>query len=78
MLPDNNFIGGQDSIHFSIGGLSGNGYQIEAELVYQTLGYAFAQDLFQDNSLETGRFKQMFNASALKSTRITATQRNVN
>ncbi len=75
---DNNFIGGQDSIHFSIGGLSGNGYQIEAELVYQTLGYAFAQDLFQDNSLETGRFKQMFNASALKSTRITATQRNVN
>ena len=44
-----------------------NDYTIEAELIYQTLGYAFAQDLFTDQAKEVSQFKQMFNASSLKS-----------
>lgn len=43
-------------------------YSIQAELIYQTLGFAFAKDLFKDQGNETSRFKQMLNASSLKST----------
>ena len=65
---DPNFIGGGDSVKFNIPNLSDNNYTIQAELIYQTLGYAFAQDLFKDQGDEISRFKQMFNASSLKST----------
>jgi hypothetical protein len=65
---DKNFIGGSDVIEFNINNLPAENYTIEAELIYQTLGYAFAQDLFTDPSTEAARFKQMFNASTLKST----------
>lgn len=67
---DDDFIGGSDMISFNIANLSAANYRIEAELIYQTLGYAFAQDLFTDSAQEVSRFKQMFNASELKSTRM--------
>ena len=67
-VQDKDFIGGSDSIQFAIKNMPEQIYMIEAELIYQTLGYAFAQDLFSDQAEEVSRFKQMFNASSLKST----------
>lgn len=65
---DKDFTGGSDSLQFAIQNMTEKEYTVEAELIYQTLGYAFAQDLFTDQAKEVGRFKQMFNASILKST----------
>lgn len=67
-LLDNDFIGGGDVVKFKIPVLKSKEYHIQAELIYQTLGYAFAQDLFKDQGKEISQFKQMFNASSLKST----------
>jgi hypothetical protein len=65
---DTDFINGTDTVQFSIDHLNEDNYIIEVELVYQTLSYAFAQDLFKDQDHEISRFRQMFNASKLKST----------
>ncbi|NOQ64853.1 MAG: hypothetical protein GQ582_10110 [Methyloprofundus sp.] len=65
---DDDFIGGSDSLQFAIDNMTADLYTVEAELIYQTLGYAFAQDLFTDQAKEVSRFKQMFDASTLKST----------
>lgn len=67
---DDNFIGGADLIEYKIDNLTADQYTIKAELIYQTLGYNFAQNLFTDQSTEVARFKQMFNASTLKLTTI--------
>ena len=67
-MLDNDFIGGGDVVKFKIPVLKSKEYHIQAELIYQTLGYAFAQDLFKDQGKEISQFKQMFNASSLKST----------
>jgi hypothetical protein len=67
-IEDENFIGGSDSIEFSLTNLTETSYTLEAELIYQTLAYAFAQDLFKEQDHEVSRFKQMFEASSLKST----------
>lgn len=72
-LRDADFIGGGDDIHFKLAGLTGKSYTISAQLIYQTLGYAFAQDMFSDPAPEVTQFKQMFNASKLKSYPITQT-----
>ena len=73
-LEDINFTGGSDEISFQIADLSADTYSIKVELVYQTLSYAFAQDLFTDKSEEVNSFKQMFDASKAKSSTITATE----
>lgn len=65
---DENFIGGSDRVEFLLNNLTESSYTIEAELIYQTLAYAFAQDLFKEQDYEVTRFKQMFQSSALKST----------
>lgn len=72
-LNDPDFVGGSDAVHFKIAGLKGNRYTLSAELIYQSLGYAFAQALFTDTAPEVQSFKQMFNASNLKSYPITQT-----
>lgn len=72
-LTDADFVGGSDDIHFKLSGLTGKSYSIQAELIYQTLGYAFAQALFTDTSAEVTQFKQMFNASKMKSYAIAQT-----
>ena len=72
-LNDPDFVGGSDSVHFKLAGLNGNQYTISAELIYQTLGYAFATALFTDTASEVQQFKQMFNASSFKSYPITQT-----
>ncbi len=75
---DADFIGGEDTIRFTIGQLKETRYHVTAELIYQPLSYSFAQDLFLDNSPETKRFKQMFNASTFKSTPMTSVNTTIN
>lgn len=67
---DADFVGGSDTITYRISGLSGGTYSVDAELLYQALGYAFAQDLFADSSAEASSFKTMFDASAMKTSQI--------
>jgi len=70
-LNDGDFVGGSDQVTYRIAGLGGASYQVEAELVHQPLAYSFAQDLFEEVDGEVEDFKTMFNASNLKSNRIT-------
>lgn len=74
-LSDSNFIGGSDQISYQIGGLPAGHYTIKAELVYQTLAHAFAEDLFVDTTTpEVVDFKTMFDASTQKSTVIASAE----
>ncbi len=67
-LADNNFVGGSDQISYRLSLPAGN-YTVKAELVYQTLSHAFAQDLFTDTvTPEVVDFKTMFDNSTQKST----------
>lgn len=68
---DDNFIGGSDTITYSVSGLSGGNYTVTTELLYQTLAKAWAEDLFTDSSTEAASFKTMFDASSMKTTQIT-------
>lgn len=74
-LSDNNFIGGSDQISYQIGGLPVGNYTVKAELVYQTLSRAFAEDLFSDTvTPEVVDFKTMFDASSQKSSVIASAE----
>ena len=70
---DADFTAGGDRVNYRVDGLAGSGYQIEVELVYQTLAFAFAQDLFRDDTDETNDFRLMYNNSNAKSTVIATT-----
>ncbi|NOQ16572.1 MAG: hypothetical protein GQ581_05895 [Methyloprofundus sp.] len=71
-FTDSNFIGGSDEISYSLAGLTGDDYTVTVELLYQTLAYGFAQDLFQDTAKEVTDFKRMYDASNAKVTTITS------
>ncbi|ATG91951.1 dockerin type I domain-containing protein [Methylomonas koyamae] len=72
---DGNFVGGSDQISYQIGGLPVGSYTVKAELVYQTLSHAFAEDLFSDTvTPEVVDFKTMFDASTQKSSVIAGTE----
>ena len=74
-LSDSNFIGGSDQISYQIGGLPVGNYTVKAELVYQTLSRAFAEDLFSDTATpEVVDFKTMFDASSQKSSVIASAE----
>ncbi|MCQ8127450.1 DUF642 domain-containing protein [Methylomonas rivi] len=74
-LSDSNFIGGGDQIGYRIGGLPAGDYTVKAELVYQTLSHAYAEDLFADTATpEVVDFKTMFDASTQKSTVIASAE----
>lgn len=70
---DTDFVGGGDDLHFKLAGFTDSQYSITAELIYQTLGYAFAQDMFVNTAPEVSNFQQMFNASKQKSYSIAQT-----
>ena len=65
-LNDSDFVGGSDTVTYRISGLQGGNYSVDAELLYQSVSHAFAQDLYSDNSAESETFKSMFNASSMK------------
>lgn len=67
---DSNFLGGSDTLSYSIGGLTRNRYRVAAELLFQPVSYAFVQDLTQDSAPEIEAFYTMFNASGQKTTQI--------
>ena len=69
-LTDANFVGGSDQISYRVSGLTGTGYQVEAELLHQPIAHAFAQDLFIEPDAEVKDFKKMYDASGLKANRI--------
>ncbi|WP_051906777.1 multiheme c-type cytochrome [Methylomarinum vadi] len=73
-FDDNNFIGGSDRISYRIADLPAGSYTVQAELVYQTLAFGFARDLFEDPSAEVNDFKKMYNESTNKSTVLTSLQ----
>lgn len=67
---DADFVGGSDSISYAISDLTQQNFRVEVELLYQTLAYPFAQDLFSDESAHSESFKGMFEASELKTSTI--------
>ncbi len=72
---DSNFVGGSDQISYQIGGQPLGNYMVKAELIYQTLSHAFAEDLFSDTTTpEVVDFKTMFDASTQKSSVISSTE----
>lgn len=74
-LTDGNFVGGSDEVSYRIGGLGPGTYSVTAELVYQTLAFGFAQDLFSDtNPPEVASFKNLYDAAGDKTTIIAAVQ----
>ena len=54
---DPNFVGGSDQVHYQIdvGGHEGP-FQVSVELLYQSLSYAFAQDLLSVDTPEVMQF----------------------
>jgi hypothetical protein len=65
---DKDFVGGSDDVTYRISNLPNGQYTVEAEMIYQTLSYGFAQNLFADNDIsEVNDFKSMFDASSQKS-----------
>lgn len=73
-FDDSNFIGGEDEIRYRIDGMTGSRYTVLVELVYQSVSYPFAQDLFTDSSTEITDFQSMFVGSSYKSTSIAIQQ----
>jgi hypothetical protein len=47
-MADTDFIGGSDQVGYRVGGLMPGSYTIDVKLNYQTMAYAFGQDLFND------------------------------
>ncbi|MBV5301719.1 MAG: hypothetical protein J0649_08075 [Methylococcales bacterium] len=76
-LNDANFIGGSDQVSYSIKGLTGKQYTIDAELIHQPISYPFAHDLFKEPTNEGDDFKLMFDNSNFKSNQITSLSFNV-
>jgi hypothetical protein len=76
-LNDANFIGGSDQVSYSIKGLTGKQYTIDAELIHQPISYPFAHDLFKEPTNEGDDFKLMFDNSNFKSNQMTSHSFNV-
>lgn len=67
-FTDDDFVGGSDDVTYRISTLPYGKYTVKAEMIYQTLAYGFAQNLFADNDIsEVNDFKTMFKASNQKS-----------
>ncbi len=64
---DADFAGGGDQIHYQLSGM-GDAAKLVVEMRYQTLGYPFLADLFQDadNVALVARFKALFEATELR------------
>ena len=73
-LHDANFVGGGDTVSYSIDTTSftSTPTRVEVALRYQTLSYPFAQDLFRDETNESRSFEDMYDASQMKTSTITS------
>ncbi len=74
-LKDANFVGGSDNVRYAISGLPDGNYTVKAELVYQTLAFGFAKDLFSDTvTPEVVEFKAMYDSTSEKATVISTVE----
>ena len=76
-LDDENFVGGGDQLRYHIDLNGAIPHRVEIELLYQTLSYPFAQDLFSDETRESRSFQTMYNASQVKTSTIATLQQKI-
>ncbi len=58
---DANFLGGGDRVTYVVGlGRQGGPFTVQAELLYQSLAYTHAQDLFQESTSLVERFQALY------------------
>lgn len=69
-FADGDFTGGSDVIRYRISGLKGSRFTVRAELVYQTVSYAFLQDLNLDATPEIASLSAMYQASPVKASQV--------
>jgi hypothetical protein len=61
---DADFVGGSDTVQYQISGLTGTGYTVEVELLYQTISAREATELFQrDHIREVNVFRQYYQSA---------------
>jgi hypothetical protein len=66
-LTDDDFVDGSDDVTYRIANLPAGSYSVQADLIYQTVAYGYAQNLFADSDIsEVNDFKTMFDASGQK------------
>jgi hypothetical protein len=67
-LRDMDFVGGRDSLQLSIQVDQAEGpFQLEAEMLYQPIGFRWAENLRKSDSVESRRFNQAFDEIATTS-----------
>ena len=75
---DDNFNQGSDEITYRFPVAVSGELTVSVSLNYQTIGYGFLQDLYQDSQLlQVQTFKTMFDAQSLKHEQITSAQTTV-
>jgi len=66
-MSDSNFNSGSDIITYRVNVGSANAISFSAELMYQSLAYAFIQDLFKDNdNPEVAKFEGMYDSATIR------------
>jgi hypothetical protein len=76
---DTDFIGGSDTVDYEVALPPSTSYTITVTLMYQTLSYGFAQDLYQDDELpEVALMKSMDEKTDLHSEKVSSDQKVVN
>jgi hypothetical protein len=63
-LDDDNFIAGGDRIRFRLDIAASEGATIDVELLYQSIGYRWAENLIDYPAAETDRFLRMYRETA--------------
>ncbi|UFH59768.1 cytochrome c family protein [Sulfurovum mangrovi] len=72
---DPNFIGGSDTVDYEIALAASSSYTVNVTLMYQTLAYGFAQDLYKDDDLtEVALMKYLDEQTKLHSEEVSADQ----
>jgi hypothetical protein len=70
---DPNFTGGSDTLTYQVPVSAGGALTVTAELLYQSIAYGYAQDLFTDAvDPEVARFRGYFEQSTLRAEPITS------
>ena len=64
-IGDNDFLAGGDTTHYTIepGDSPGASFTIQVELLYQSIGYRWAENLRPHDTLEGGTFLSMYDSS---------------
>jgi len=66
-VSDSDFVGGSDTIEYSIDNIASGDYMITVALNYQTLSFGFSQDLFKDSELiEVALMKALDNNATVR------------